>query len=533
MHGVFILNLYRFCFAFLFVTLTAFSFGQSVQVGSSNVRVNSAFTTTYKTLNNSSVRGVSSSASSTGGFGVRVVGGSASTTFIDPKGTINAVPASSGQVNLSGRLGYNTPSLQSAWKSKVVGGVPSGSLGASGWFGILQTALGAHSDSCLSGNIDFLCLGRLEKKNEVVNLPEALVLCSASHENCYLASGSVFYTEFVPVGFVGKTQSDLDKSLLAASTGFVIFRRDGIQFNANGQPRYCGAIRGRTGTPVIDPKCGSVLGDPSDVIYEQKIVDYCSVSTCPSDYIEQFVPFTPRDLDGVELPIESMSDADFALAASSVEPDSIFLDPIPDFSSFNVVTSTAPNGDITSLEVSSGSSFSILGNGTSSPSVSTTTTTTTNEYLNGDKVSSSTVVVSSPPPASLEGDWLTKPQLDNSLDSLSSRFEASMLDLMGDLNRDFSSVGDSYDSSADNNFSQIFDPTIIDFTKMKEDYIFSFGVPAVCPAPYVLSFDFFGRDFSVDLSYHFLCEFLEIISYLIVASAYITCAYIYLGLRRV
>lgn len=377
----------------------------------SNVKISPNFNTTYRDLGYKSVGGVSvGSGSSSNSFEVKKIEGRASTTFINPNATINAVPETKGKVNVSGKLNYNPQSLQDAFKSKVGNGTPKG-MGKSGWLGVLEASLGAHAQACKNGNIDMICWGKLKKEFIAADLSSDISACQIeTGKTCYSKDNEVYFIEskidsvpdsdalnawaYSPAAlrhsFGSHKLCPVNHGECVEYAGYEVSKNYNSANPLLHHYFYYSDGRSPTDSGVRKNQYVSISVPYIDKYVETEFV-WCSSCSDVGQYVETFVPFTPKDLDGVEFPMESMSNDDFSFVQDDVQVESISLDPINIFTANNVVTSYDKDGNFIKTETIKESSFDIKNNNTSSPSVDTTTKTTTNTYdKDGNKTGTST-----------------------------------------------------------------------------------------------------------------------------------------------
>lgn len=403
----------------LFFTLL-FGVAQSQPVTTySNVKIYDGMNTTYRDLGSKSVGGISTGqGSSSNSFGVRVVGGhSTATTFVNPNATINAVPESAGQVRVAGQINYNNADIQKAWKANLINGLNQNSAKGSGWLLALQLLpefANIHSTACLDGRIDFLCWGRLKKivDDSSIDVSAELMFCEKSTgHSCFFRDDSIFYISF---------ENILDQEAMSAqsdNSSDVLWTRSCPSFSGdwcNGDGAGKSVVRNGYWTYDRQTWIASASTNWEKVYVSSEIVIiakydpvyinvetetvFCSIfgGDCSSvSYIEQFVPFTPQDLEHVDLPMESMSDADFALVQDSIGPTTITLEPINTFTYDNVVTTYDKDGNKIDVHTTTTAAPTINNNNTSSPTVDTQVTTKQDTYTNGSltgSTSSTTVV---------------------------------------------------------------------------------------------------------------------------------------------
>lgn len=541
MYGI---NNFNFCrngVAFLLVALISFAFGQ---VPTTNTSVNiSPYVpnTTYKVVGNSAVGGLNLSKgviTSSSSVQLKVGGGSVSVVRIDPKATINALPENK-PFNARVGLNYAHDSLQKGFKDafSLPNGIPM-KMPKRGWFDALTSLPGAHAQACENGAYDVLCWGKLKKEIVGFNPSQDILSCEAdTGHSCYYDSSTfeisyiTITSEYLPIpesSWRAPPPCENSSSYAWCRTSPITVKNE----TPDGRIQFATWEQCYKSTDYNLSSCGPdserLATNPTVV---EKDVLYCTVGVdCSAEAIivENFIPFTAQDLDAVPLPLESMSDADFAVAQDNTNPFSISVEPI---GSFVLGSTSSVDSDGNTTTETSIAEVSINNNNSSSPSLETAITTETLvKDSSGNIISSnsSTTIIKEPPPSQIEGDFLTQEQLEQTW----GRKDAEAKRDSESAKVELSAEGDKYDKMTED-LLKLLHVKEVDVNEIKEEYRFTFNASKQCPSPYVMNLDFFGKQISLNFDFSFFCEFVELFGLLVLASAYLTCAYIILGLRKI
>ena len=119
--------------------------------------------------------------------------------------------------------------------------------------------------------------------------------------------------------------------------------------------------------------------------------------------------------------------------------------------------------------------------------------------------------------------------LDSKGQELEGKINKWWLTTQGDMEREGKTMGHEADSILDDAFAGIIvKKNINDFDR---EYRFQLPASKQCPAPIPIKIDFLGID--IQFEFTLICEFLEMMGLLVLASAYMSAIYIIMGLREV
>lgn len=236
---------------------------------------------------------------------------------------------------------------------------------------------------------------------------------------------------------------------------------------------------------------------------------YGDVSTLPPP---QLSPVTPLSIDEAVDDFYLPDITDFVPISQFVLPDSLSIDPIPNFYN-DPITKTIYDGAGNPVQIQETNSyveFIIDNSVTSNPSISTKTNTETKTYEDGVFVGSSTTSKDS---ASTEPDTSTgggggiyvRPNIEIPTDCAFFPTLCKWLDWTQE------DAGDEPDLNK----------IINDADDFEREYKITGGA-ASCPAPYKLTIPFFAKTF--DVSYQPFCDFATYLRYLFLAFCYFTAA---------
>lgn len=198
-----------------------------------------------------------------------------------------------------------------------------------------------------------------------------------------------------------------------------------------------------------------------------------------------------------------------------IEPDTFTLSPLPSLSLEPEITTSVDNitGETIVTESQTTLDFDVSENNTSQPEVSVSESTTTKRYKNGVLVSSTSDTVVSNPLPSGSGSPPAPPAAE--LPAFCS-WASVICDWIGWTQEP---IDDDVDLSS----------ILIDIDDFERSKDISFGAKS-CPADIPLEIDFIDK--TVMLSFRWFCELAEIIYFMVMAAAYVSAAYITLGVVR-
>lgn len=118
--------------------------------------------------------------------------------------------------------------------------------------------------------------------------------------------------------------------------------------------------------------------------------------------------------------------------------------------------------------------------------------------------------------------------LDSKGKDLEGKINKWWLVTQGDLDKAGKTMGHDADSIFNNEFaSLVSERNMNDFER---EYRFQFPASKQCPAPIPIKIDFLGID--IQFEFTLICEFIEMLGLLVLASAYMSAIYIIMGLRK-
>lgn len=118
---------------------------------------------------------------------------------------------------------------------------------------------------------------------------------------------------------------------------------------------------------------------------------------------------------------------------------------------------------------------------------------------------------------------------DSGLISFLSSAFGTVNSLVSGIGSTLSDIYDFITAPFDEDEPDLSELAVTEFTPDFDEVTYDFGA-AVCPAPIPISIPFL--DLVIEISFNFLCDFLEMIKPLILISAYLFSAYIYVGVVR-